>query len=83
MTAFGTPPPGGWVVTGQFETMHAAPGGGAVVTGYQVNFTTGHGASGSVFVPMSRYNRDTVLAMISAKVAELDAVSTLSSDGAE
>lgn len=52
-----------------------------VEDGFEVAFTTGQGHSGTVFVPESRYNRDTVRAMIAAKAELIDGVGALSSDG--
>jgi len=64
-----------WRVVTQQETTEVTPQG-QVTRGWRVTFTVG-GVHGSVFVPKSQYNRQTVAAMISAAAAEVAAVSNL------
>jgi hypothetical protein len=69
--------PGSWTVTGQ------APGvgpdsQGRTVQGITVQFVTGLGVPGSVFIPRAQYAPDAVKAAIAAHAADLDAVQGLS-----
>ena len=45
-----------WQVTGQNADQFETDGSGNPVTGYRVNFVTGNGNRGSVFVPADRYH---------------------------
>lgn len=74
------PPKGGWNITGQSTSTKFVPGRAAPVDGYVVNFVTGYGTNGSVFVPTNEYTPDTVKAAITAQVAALDAVNQLTHD---
>ena len=74
------PLPGSWYVTSTSETTDQNDGG-QFVPGVRVNFTTGRGHQGSVFLPLAAATRDNVAAAITARVAQLDAISDLSSDG--
>lgn len=67
----------GWTVTGQIETTQIGPTGN-LQKGVQVTFTTGAGASGSVFVPHERFNASTVRDAIRQRAAILDTVANLS-----
>lgn len=67
-----------WRVTSQTE--QTQPNGlGQFVQGMMVAFITGNGVRGTVFVPDTQYNTDTVRQLISQKAAALDAVGSLSS----
>jgi len=76
-----TPAPGSsWRVTGQQQTMRIGPTGDAT-HGVEVMFSTGHGVAGSVFVPDSVYaDPQQVREAVAARAAQLDAVSTMTSD---
>lgn len=63
----------GWTVTGQTQATELADTGG-FVSGVTVSFRTGNGVIGSVFVPDSIYNVDTVRQLVSQRAASLDAV---------
>lgn len=71
------PPIGGWNITGQQPAVRQVPGVARPVDGYVVNFITGYGTTGSVFIPVAQYGADTVKAAIGATVAQLDAVNAL------
>lgn len=45
-----------WHVTGQNADQFEYDGAGNPVTGYRVNFITGNGNRGSVFIPADRYH---------------------------
>lgn len=78
MTQSLTPPPiGGWRVTGQRQTQQLLPGSQNFVQGVDVTFITGYGVTASVFVPYNQTQPAQVQALIGARVAELDAISTL------
>lgn len=70
-------PPGGWRVTGQVQQVVPNPGGGGVITGFKVTFTTSAGVNSSVFIAAADYSLANVQAAIAAQVAQLDAVSAL------
>lgn len=66
-----------WQVTAQQQT--TALYGTRFVRGVEVQFTTGLGHSGSVFIPQDVYgNTDQVKAMIAAAAVQMDAVGSLS-----
>jgi hypothetical protein len=67
-----------WTVTGQQDTTDLDATGRAV-RGYRIDFTTGLGNHGSVFVPKARYSVESARAAIMQHAAELDQVSALSS----
>jgi hypothetical protein len=71
------PPIGGWRVTGQQSATRLLPNQARPVDGYVINFVTGYGVSGSVFVPSASYTAPTVQSAIAAQVEQLDAVSAL------
>lgn len=71
------PPIGGWRVVNQTPGARAVPGVNGPVAGYTVNFITGYGTNGSVFVASSDYTADNVKAAIAAQVTQLDAVAAL------
>ena len=74
------PPNGsGWKVTGQQEGVQV-DATGHVVTGVTVSFLTGHGVTGTVFLPDAQYTPDNVRNAVQAKSAILDAVTGLSSE---
>lgn len=77
------PPPGGWTVTGQVETQELPPGAQNFVKGVKITFTTGYGAIGSVFVPYAQLTPQYASATIAARVAQLDAISTLTHTSAD
>lgn len=52
---------------------------GRIVPGMDVYFTTGSGASSSVFVPDSMYTPDQVKVLIAAKAAAIEGVANLNS----
>jgi hypothetical protein len=68
---------GTWQVTGQTETTQITPGG-QPVRGVNVFYTTGLGHQGSVFVPYSTYNADTVRRAVGQAAAQMDEVGQLS-----
>lgn len=53
---------------------------GQLEQGYTVTYLTGNGHTGTVFVPMARYNPDTVKAMIQEQANLLDAVGALTNE---
>lgn len=65
-----------WKVTAQQETTEI-DANGQLVPVVSVGFTTGAGNSGTVIVPKSQYNVDTVRAAIMGRAQILDAVSGL------
>lgn len=67
----------GWNVEGQQETTELDARGRAV-TGYRIEFRTGKGQRGSVFLPKSQYNPTNVRAAIAAQAGQLDEVAGLS-----
>lgn len=69
-----------WRVTGQTEGTQITPSG-QVVDGVTVSFTTGAGATGSVFVPMSQYTPAIVRGLVQARANIVDQVSNLTSEG--
>lgn len=71
------PPIGGWFVTGQQQQTRALPNQQRPVDGYLINFVTGYGVNGSVFIPGNQYTPDAVKALIATQVQQLDAVSAL------
>lgn len=68
----------GWTVTGQRQTQEIPPGQVGFTQGVEVTFVTGHNVVGKVFVPLAGFTPDKVAAAISARAAQLDAVSGLS-----
>lgn len=76
------PPIGGWTVTGQQQAVRALPNVARPVDGYLINFVTGYGTNGSVFIPANQYSAGTVQAAIAATVNELDAVDALTHESA-
>lgn len=77
MTATPTTPTAhtGWTITSQVQGQQLV--GTAFVQGVTVSFTTTAGNQGSVFVPLAGYTIDTVSAAVSARAAQLDAISNL------
>lgn len=63
-------------VTSQTPTTGIGPDG-KPTGGYQVNFTTGGGAAGYVFIPYGMYSADNVKALIGPHARELDLVQGL------
>lgn len=78
MTANNVAPSSGWNVTGQRETVQVV--NGTVVNGVTVDFLTGNGVLGSVFVPNERYTTENVRAAVMARARMLDDVHTLSGE---
>lgn len=74
------PPPGGWRVTTQQPSTRIIAGTVGPVSGYAVGFITSTGTTGTVFIPLPQYTADNVKAAISAQVAAIDAVSSLTHD---
>lgn len=71
------PPKGGWRVVSQSPATRAVLGVQGPVRGYDVNFVTGYGVNGTVFVAQGDYTADSVKAILGGQVAALDAVSAL------
>lgn len=69
-------PDTGWTVTAQQEQVGIGADGRAT-NGYRIQFTTGKGVNGSVFIPMDRYNPTNVKAAIAAHAHQLDEVQGL------
>ncbi len=69
-------PSSGWNVTGQRETVQV--NNGQVVNGVTIDFLTGNGVQGSVFIPNERYTTEYARTQIAARAAMLDAVHGLS-----
>lgn len=65
-----------WSVTAQ-QQQTAQDSTGNYVAGVKVTFVTGSGLSGSVFVPESQYNAETVRAMVAARVEAMAAIAAL------
>lgn len=70
-----------WIVDSQLQRTTVNPSG-QVEEGYTVNFHTGNGHYGSVFVPNNRYNADNVRAAVQAQANLLDEVGNLAAGGA-
>ena len=68
-----------WSVTSQIEQVQATPGG-QLVDGYTVSFVTAQGHQGTVFIPRTSYNRDTVTREVDTQARLLDAVGALTSE---
>lgn len=69
-----------WQVIGQSQTSDLDQSGRAV-TGMSVQFRTGDGHVGSVFVPLTAFSPASVANAINPAAATLDAVGRLTSDG--
>lgn len=69
-----------WMVDSQLQRTTVNPSG-QVEEGYTVNFHTGQGHYGSVFVPNTRYNADNVRAAVQAQANLLDEVGSLTEGG--
>lgn len=65
-----------WRVISQSET-NRTDAAGHFVSGVLVYYTTANGVSGSVFIPDSQYNPDTVKARINERVAQHNVVGGL------
>lgn len=77
MTQPTAPPVGsGFTVTTQRQTRNLS-GGGNFTEGYEVGFTTGNGAQGTVFIPMAQYNAQNVYNAIAARVLQLDEIGAI------
>lgn len=72
---------GTWRVTGQAQTTQVDPQTSNFVEGLLVNFVTGAGHAGSVFLPMTAATPENVRAAIVARVAIMDGIASLSSEG--
>lgn len=77
MTLSTQPAASGWKIIGQRQTQQLAPGAQFPVPGVDVTFITGHGVQGTVFVPMTQYNPDSVAALVATQAALADSVQTL------
>lgn len=66
----------GWKIEYQQPTVEV-DGSGKPVSGMRVAFVTGKGVHAWVFVPQNQYSVDNVRALVSARVAEIDAVHAL------
>ncbi len=76
MTANFKAPSSGWNVTGQREGVQVT--NGQVINGVTIDFLTGNGVAGSVFIPNERYTTDYARAQIAARAQMLDDVHKLS-----
>jgi hypothetical protein len=76
MSDTSTPAPSGWKVTGQTPSKQPTAAG-VFADGINVTFLTGKGVVGTIWVPETVYNPDTVRTLIAQKVATLDAISDL------
>lgn len=63
-----------WKVDGQ-SPRFGLDARGNYVDGYEVEFTTGLGNKGKLFVPRAGYNAQNVTALVKAHASELDTVS--------
>lgn len=77
MTATAPAAHSGWSITGQTQKQWLPTGGQQFVTGVDVSFVTNAGNAGSVQVPYAQYSPDQVAALVSARAAQLDAISAL------
>lgn len=77
MTVATGSPSTGWQVTGQQPTTQVNDVG-TVQQGIKVQFRTGNGTAGSIFVPMAQYTPDNVRALIAGQAAIIDQVDALS-----
>lgn len=69
-----------WVVTGQSQATDI-PTQGAPVNGVRIQYRTGNGQEGSVFVPQTIYpNTSQVRDIIAAAAAQMDTVKALTSE---
>lgn len=66
-----------WHVTGQMQTSDIGSNG-AVQKGVRVDFLTGQGHAGTVFVPQPNYQPQQVAAMIQAQANLMDQIGSLS-----
>lgn len=66
-------PANGGTITGQQRTVEPGPNN-TVVPGYRVEFTTGKGLSGSVFIPESGYTQANAVAAARAQANLMDGV---------
>jgi len=73
-------PTSGWTVIAQVPRSQVNSTG-QLVKGMEVSFTSGGGVSGSVWVPLTDYNVETVRALIAHQVATFDAVGHLTGSG--
>jgi hypothetical protein len=70
------PAPGtGWKINLQTPTTGVS--GGKVGPGFNINFTTGRGHEGTVFVPVSQYTEAGVRALITGLATTLDNVGVM------
>lgn len=69
----------GWKITGQTQKQWLPAGGQQFITGVEVSFVTTDGNAGTVQVPYAQYTPDQVSALVSARAAQLDAITALSS----
>lgn len=77
MSTPSTPPT--WQVTGTSETTQLTDSG-QFQPGILVNFTTGRGHQGSVFLAMAAATPENVKAAIDARVRALEGIATLASE---
>jgi hypothetical protein len=70
-----------WRVTGQLDNQYDNGTTGQPVLGHIVQFVTGAGDTGSVFIPETRFNPTVVHNAITAKANLIDQVSKLHFDG--
>jgi hypothetical protein len=69
--------PDGWRVTGQAPNQTDVSADGTVVEGTRVYFQMNSGTQGSVFVPQTSYNAESVKQRIIEAVSHLHAVNNL------
>ena len=71
----------GYQVTRQLPDQFQLTGSGPPVTGVVVEFLTGDGNRGTVFIADDQYNADSVRSAVAAKAALIDQVGALADDG--
>lgn len=69
-----------WTVTGDTPDQYSTVNGGTPQLGHVIQFTTGKGFQGSLFVTNAQYVPATVKAMLATKAATVDEINTLTSD---
>lgn len=71
----------GYQVTRQIPDQFQLNGTGPPVVGIVVEFLTGDGNRGTVFVPDDQYGADSVRQAVAAKAALVDQIGALADDG--
>lgn len=76
MASTSPPAPGtGWVINAQTPTVSAV--GQSVMNGWNIDFTTGRGHQGRLFVPVAQYNGPNVRSLVTAQATTLDEVGAM------